>query len=199
VRAAFTQTPFTADVSYEEIERMGDSTRYEAGMPLGTRRTGRFRTAPMQMYTRFTPTLTRPAPWGYAIAPGDSAAFQLARLHGFEISRLTREWRGDAGPQFVVDSTVIAPQPFEGHRLVRLVGRWEAGAPVTLAVGTYIVRVAQPLGVLAMYLLEPESDDGLVAWDVGGRSSGTAGTAPVIRLATEVRAPMTTIPRANSP
>ena len=199
VRAAFTDTPFQADVSYEEIERMGDSTRYEAGMPLGTRRTGRFRTAPMQMYTRFTPTLTRPAPWGYAIAPGDTAAFQLARLHGFEISRLTREWRGDAGPQFVVDSTVIAPQAFEGHRLVRLVGRWVAGAPVTLAAGTCIVRVAQPLGVLAMYLLEPESDDGLVAWDVGGRSSGAVGTAPVIRLATELRAAMTAIPRANSP
>ena len=199
VRAAFTQNPYQADVSYEEVERMGDSTRYEAGMPLGVRRTGRFRTASMQMYTRFTPTLTRPAPWGYAIAPGDTAAFHLARLHGFEISRLTREWRGDAGPQFVVDSTVIAPQPFEGHRLVRVVGRWETGAPVTLAVGTYIVRVAQPLGVLAMYLLEPESDDGLVAWDVGGRSSGAVGTAPVIRLATEIRAPMTTIPRANSP
>ena len=153
----------------------------------------------MQIFDRFTPTLTRPAPWGYAIAPTDTSAFQLARLHGFDISRLTREWRGDAGPQFVVDSTVIAPQAFEGHRLVRLVGRWEAGAPVTLAAGTYIVRVAQPLGVLAMYLLEPESDDGIVAWDVGGRSSGTAGAAPIVRLATELRAAMTAIPRANSP
>ena len=199
VRAAFTETPFQADVSYEEIERMGDSTRYEAGMPLGTRRTGRFKTAPMQMYTRFTPTLTRPAPWGYAIAPGDTSALMIARLHGLEVSRLAREWRGDAGPQFVVDSTIIAPQAFEGHRLVRLVGRWVAGTPVTLAAGTYIVRVAQPLGVLAMYLLEPESDDGLVAWDVGGRSSGAVGTAPVIRLATELRAAMTAMPRANSP
>ena len=199
VRAAFTQTPYQADVSYEEIERVGDSTRYEAGMPLGTRRTGRFKSAPMQIYDRFVPTLTRPAPWGYAIAPSDSTAFQLARLHGLEISRLTAEWRGDAGPQFVIDSTVIAPQVFEGHRLVRLVGRWEPGRPVTLAAGSYIVRVAQPLGVLAMYLLEPESDDGIVAWDVGNRSSGAAGTAPVIRLATELRAAMTVIPRANSP
>jgi hypothetical protein len=199
VRAAFTQTPYQADVSYEEIERVGDSTRYEAGMPLGTRRTGRFKSAPMQIYDRFVPTLTRPAPWGYAIAPSDSTAFQLARLHGLEISRLTSEWRGDAGPQFVIDSTVIATQVFEGHRLVRLVGRWEPGRPVTLAAGSYIVRVAQPLGVLAMYLLEPESDDGIVAWDVGNRSSGAAGTAPVIRLATELRAAMTVIPRANSP
>jgi hypothetical protein len=199
VRAAFTQTPYEAEVSYEEIERMGDSTRYEAGMPLGGRRTGRLKTAMMQVFDRFTPTLTRPAPWGYAIAATDTTAFNLARLHGFEISRLSAEWRGDAGPQFVVDSTVSAPQPFEGHRLVRLVGRWESGRPVTLAVGTYVVRVAQPLGVLAMYLLEPESDDGIVAWDVGDRSSGANGSAPVIRLATAPSVAMTSVPRSNSP
>jgi len=193
VRAIMTQTPYEAVVSYEEIERLGDSTRYEAGMPIGSRRTGRFRTATMQIHDRFTPTVTRPAPWGYAIAATDTAAFNLARLHGLEIFRLSSEWRGDAGPQFVVDSTVIAPQAFEGHRLVRLAGRWESGRPVTLAAGMYIVRVAQPLGVLAMYLLEPESDDGIVAWDVGGRSSGTAGSAPVIRLANELRAAMSPV------
>ena len=99
------------------------------------------------------------------------------------IQNRSAAWSGDAGPQFTVDSTVVATQAFEGHRLVRLVGRWESGKPATLAAGTYVVRVAQPLGVLAMYLLEPESDDGLVAWDVGGRSSGPVGTAPVIRLA----------------
>jgi hypothetical protein len=53
---------------------------------------------------------------------------------------------------------------------------------VTLPAGTWIVRVAQPLGVLAMYLLEPESDDGIVAWDIGLRSAGSPGTAPVVRL-----------------
>jgi hypothetical protein len=55
------------------------------------------------------------------------------------------------------------------------------------------------LGILAAYLLEPESDDGIVAWDIAGRSSGAAGSAPVIRLATELRAAMTAMPRANSP
>jgi hypothetical protein len=33
-----------------------------------------------------------------------------------------------------------------------------------------------------MYLLEPESDDGIVAWDIGLRSAGSPGTAPVVRL-----------------
>lgn len=199
VRAVMSQAPDEQPVVYEEIERMGDSTRYEAGMPLGSRRTGRFRTANMKIFDRFTPTLTRPAPWGYALAPTDTAAINLARLHGLQLMRLGAEWSGDAGPQFVVDSTVIAPQAFEGHRMVRLVGRWEPGRPVTLAQGTIVVRTAQPLGVLAMYLLEPESDDGLVAWDIANRSSGSAGTAPVVRLATPLPVNMTPLPRANSP
>jgi hypothetical protein len=193
VRATLGQAPVDAPVVYEEIERTGDSTRYEAGMPPGARRTGRFRTATMKIFDRFTPTLTRPAPWGYAIAASDTSALNLIRMHGLEVSRLTSEWRGDAGPQFVIDSTVIAPQVFEGHRLVRLVGRWEPGRPVTLANGTLVVRTAQPLGVLAMYLLEPESDDGLVAWDIGARSSGGAGTAPVIRLGTALAVSMTQV------
>ena len=31
--------------------------------------------------------------------------------------------------------------------------------------GTLIVRTAQPLGTLAAYLLEPETDDGLLYWN----------------------------------
>jgi hypothetical protein len=198
VRAEMSAAPAEQPVVYEEVERMGDSTRYEPGMPLGSRRTGRFRTANMKIFDRFTPTLTRPAPWGYAIAPTDTSAINLARLHGLQLMQLTAEWGGDAGPQFVVDSTVIAPQAFEGHRMVRLVGRWTP-RPVTLAAGSIIVRTAQPLGVLAMYLLEPESDDGIVAWDVGGRSSGSTGTAPVIRLATQPPVTLNVVPRSNSP
>ena len=31
--------------------------------------------------------------------------------------------------------------------------------------GTIVVRTGQPLGALAAYLLEPESDDGLAVWN----------------------------------
>jgi hypothetical protein len=124
--------------------------------------------------------LTRPAPWGYAIEAGDTAVVRLVRRHGVVVERLTQAWSGDGGPQFRVDSTVVAAQAFEGHRLVRLVGRWVPGDPRTLAPGTHIVRLAQPLGILAMYLLEPESDDGVVAWDVGGRAA--AGGQAVVRV-----------------
>jgi Zinc carboxypeptidase len=179
------------DVVYEDLEPSNDTTNRETGVRRGMRRTGRYHTLRIPIYDRFTPTVTRPAPWGYALAPGDTSAVNLFRLHGIAVDRIDREWSGDAGPQFHVDSTITDARPFEPQaaipRLeVRLVGRWESGQPVTLAPGSWIVRVSQPLGVLAMYLLEPESDDGIVAWDIGGRSKGGAGTAPVIRLAQRV-------------
>ena len=65
--------------------------------------------------------------------------------------------------------------------------------PRTQAERTGYLETSSHESVLAMYLLEPESDDGLVAWDVAGRSSGAAGTAPVIRLATAPSVAMTPV------
>lgn len=182
VRATMTATPYEGEVVYEEIQRTGDSVRYEAGLPPGVRRTGRFHAVRMKIYDRFVPLLSRPAPWAYSLAPEDTAGVELLRSHGIVVERLVEAWEGDAGPQFAVDSIVLAPNAFEGRREVRLAGRW-VERRVSLPAGSWIVRVAQPLGVLAMYLLEPESDDGLVAWDVGNRSQRTRDFAPVVRIA----------------
>jgi zinc carboxypeptidase len=179
------------DVIYEELEPTTDTTRREPGVRAGMRRTGRYHTLRIPIYDRFTPTVTRPAPWGYAIAPSDTSAVNIIRLQGIAVDRLGASWRGDAGPQFQADSTVIDARAFEPQaaiprREVRLVGHWQSVSEITLAPGTWIVRTAQPLGVLVMYLLEPESDDGVVTWDIGGRAARTAGTAPIVRLAVPV-------------
>jgi hypothetical protein len=170
-------------VVYEELERTTDTTRREPGMRAGFRRTGRYRTVRAPIYDRFTPTVTRPVPWGYALGAADTSAVNLLRLHGIVVEKMGEAWRGDAGPQFETDSTKFAAQEFERRREVTLVGRWVPGQTVMLVPGTWIVRTAQPLGVLAMYLLEPESDDGIVQWNIGGRANKAEDTAPVIRLA----------------
>jgi hypothetical protein len=173
----------TDDVVYEELERLADSTaRSQPGVRLGVRRTGRYRTLRVPIYDRFTPERTRPLPWGYAIATADTAALRLVRQHGIAVEALSREWSGDAGPQFRTDSSAAAGGGFGGPRTVQLFGRWVDGQRVSLPVGTWIVRTAQPLGILAAYLLEPESDDGIVAWDIGRRSTAGPGTAPIVRL-----------------
>ena len=47
---------------------------------------------------------------------------------------------------------------------MKLKGQYVA-EKTTLPAGTRIVRLAQRLGLLAAYLLEPESDDGLTNWN----------------------------------
>ena len=66
---------------------------------------------------------------------------------------------------FAISANTAAGQPFEGHAVRKLEGTW--GAKVEQRSGTKFleVRTDQPLGRLAFYLLEPTSDDGLVAWN----------------------------------
>jgi hypothetical protein len=193
IRARLTATPRMGEVVYEVLEPSTDSARREPGVRAGMRRTGRFITERMPIHDRFETTRARPVPYGYAIHARDTAAINLLALHGVMMHRTTSDWTGDAGPQFVPDTTIIAPRPSEGRREVRLEGRWVSIGSVMIPAGTVIVRTAQPLGVLAIYLLEPESDDGLVAWDVGSRSAGTVPA--VTRLAGPPAVGMTPVPR----
>ena len=48
--------------------------------------------------------------------------------------------------------------------------------------GTILVRTAQPLGALVCYLLEPESEDGLVTWNFFDAQLEEGMTFPVCKL-----------------
>jgi hypothetical protein len=137
----------------------------EPGVRCGLRRTGKFVSRTMPVRDRFEPTLTAPLPVAYLlrrVAGTDSLLAQL-RLHGVVVERLSA--RLDArGEQFAVDSLRKLPAR-DGHSDVRLEGRWVAADHVIGEAGDLLVRTAQPLGVLAAILLEPQCDDGLTTWN----------------------------------
>ncbi|HWL41276.1 MAG TPA: M14 family metallopeptidase [Gemmatimonadaceae bacterium] len=163
VRSELVATPTTLDVIREELENTGDSSITEPGVPRGRRRTGRFSAVRMPVFDRFTSTMDRIPPAAYVIPPSDTAVVTLLRRHGIVVDRSDTTWsaRGEA---FVVDSIIAAARQFQGHRETRLQGRWERGLQ-TFPAGSFIVSTAQPLGTLVVYLLEPESEDGLVTWN----------------------------------
>lgn len=191
VRARFTSRPDTAAVLVEVLERLVDSTvRTEPGTPRGIRRTGRIIAQRMPVVDRFESALSRtPTVYGYALAPRWSRALELLRLHGVPMETVPRA-ATVAVQQFVVDSVAMAGRPFQGHREVTLTGRWR-DTTVTLPAGTVLVPTTHARGLLAMQLLEPESDDGLVTWNVFDEALARGAAAPVLRLA----AP----PRVDSP
>lgn len=193
LRAELTRSPFIGDVLIEDVERLpGDSTRYEAGMPPGARRTGRIRTVRMPVVDRFDATLVQRPPYAYGIAAGDTGIVRRLRQHGVRVERLTAAWTAET-ERFAVDSLIVSPRPFQGHNEARLEGRWTTQRTL-LPEGAYIVTAAQPLGVLAMYLLEPHSDDGLAAWNLLGASLRQGAPYPVVRIVQTVDAPRRLVP-----
>ena len=180
IRSELIATPRMLDVIKEDLEKTGDTSRTQPGVPRGERRTGRFRTIRMPVYDRFTSTLDRTPPAAYVIAPGDTAVATLLRLHGIRVDRSDSAWtaRGEA---FVIDSIVTASRTFQGHHEVRLLGRWERGLQA-LPPKSFIVSTAQPRGALAVYLLEPESDDGFTTWNLFDRELKKGGRFPVTRI-----------------
>ncbi len=81
----------------------------------------------------------------------------------------------------MIDSIVTSPRVFQSHHEVRLRGRWERG-PQTLPPKSFIVSTAQPRGVLIVYLLEPESDDGFTTWNLFDSDLKKGGRFPVRRI-----------------
>ena len=165
----------------EVIERTGDTLRTEAGFPKGLRRTGRMRADTLEVLRRFAPTRTAPRPAGWWLPANADTIVAMLRLHGVRVSRPDGTVRATAST-FTIDSVVTAPRAFQGHRETRLEGRWSAPARAPLAPGGFVVRADQPLGTLAMLLLEPETDDGFVTWNFLDRWLGPGRAYPVRRL-----------------
>jgi hypothetical protein len=69
---------------------------------------------------------------------------------------------------------------------MQLVGHWTSETR-EIPAGTYIVRTNQPLGIVAVYLLEPQSDDGLVTWNFFDSELKPGATYPVMRLMNDPR------------
>jgi zinc carboxypeptidase len=180
VRSAIIATPRVLDVIKEDVEKTGDSSLTQPGVPRGERRTGRFRSIRMPVYDRFSSALDRTAPAAYVIAPEDTAVVNLLRLHGIRVDRSDTLWTA-RGESFVIDSVITAQRPFQGHHEVRVKGHWERGLQ-TLPAKSFLVSTAQPRGALIVYLLEPESEDGFTTWNLFDNRLQKGGRFPVKRI-----------------
>jgi hypothetical protein len=185
MRAKLPATGPMGEIIYEELQRTGDSLRTEPGVPRGVRRTGNFKRMQVPIVDRFEGTEPQAMPWGWVIAPGDSLAVAWLRRQHVAIDVVDGASCRAGAQQFDVRSASLSARPFQGRREARVDGAWGAATPTPLARGSFVVRSEQPLGLVAMLVLEPTSDDGLVGWNEGGRvteSNGQATFAPLAPL-----------------
>jgi len=181
IRSRMTTKPFDAPIPFEVLTRTGDSTRTQAGVPKGVRRTGRFITQVMPVYDRFEPTLMVRHPDAYLV-PNDAKIVALLRLHGLAVEPFSSGGATSQVSVFTIDSVTTSARAFQGHKETRVTGTWSAPAARNIAGEYVVVSASGRFGPLAAYLLEPESDDGLVDWNFFDTSLATGKPFPVIRL-----------------
>jgi hypothetical protein len=125
----------------------------------------------------FEPATTETAPSAYYVPAEATKAIELLKAHGIQMRQLRRALLGGENTPTAVGDRLTAPleafqimsntagQTYEGHAIRKLEGKWGRVFDMGVPAGAWEVPMNQPLGRLAFYLLEPASDDGLVAWN----------------------------------
>jgi dipeptidyl-peptidase 4 len=128
----------------------------------------------------FEPTVSVRRPFGYLLEPGCEKAVTKLRQHGIEVV----EWRGEAQVESYAITTIRrARRSFQAHELVSLeVEATDRTLP--FPEGSMWVPTAQKLGNLVVYLLEPQSTDGLAAWNFLDDHLAEGSVFPVHRVRT---------------
>ena len=137
-----TRNPYTGEIMYLRKEVTKPTSMYE--------------------YGTFSATETERAPRTYFVPPSLSTVIERLGAHGIWFEALSSP-REMALERFRIEASQAAERPFQGRHERTLSGVYEAVVH-TLEPGTLVVPVDQKLGRLVCYLLEPRSDDGLVAW-----------------------------------
>ncbi len=128
---------------------------------------------------RFEPTVSVRRPYAYVIEPGLDAVVEKLRQHGI----IVEPFSGDAHLEsYLVTEMKRARREFQGHRLLTL--EVEARATTAAFTDAHVVRLAQPLGNLAAYLLEPQATDGLAAWNFLDDTIAVQEMFPIRRVLT---------------
>ncbi len=132
----------------------------------------------MAEYIGFEATESERAPAAYVVPAALTDVAIRLRAHGVQVEAL-----GDGsieGEVFRIDRVETAERAFQGHDEQTLSGAYEAATIATRA-GDLLVRLDQPLGRLAFYLLEPRSDDGFANWGLLAEQVSDGGHYPISR------------------
>ena len=161
----------------EKVTVLGFVEREENGRKIATEEPGDY-TA--ELVQNFEPTASVSRPWAYIIPGRFSAAIETLQRHGLTVNELREDVDLDV-EAYRVDKVDRAARKYEGHEPVTLTvtPRQETRR---IEAGSFVVATAQALGSLAVYLLEPGSDDSLATWNAFDAGLAEGSDFPVVRL-----------------
>lgn len=125
------------------------------------------------------PTLTVKRPVAYFIPPDQTVALEIVKLQGIEMTELKAPREAHI-ERFMISKVKSENNPFLGGKQVLVEGEWKPET-MTIPAGWFEVKAGQRLGNLACFILEAQSDDGVLAWGFLGDSIAEGKACPIVR------------------
>jgi hypothetical protein len=137
-------------------------TPREKGRPR-VKRTDKKKTYSVPYFVDYVPKRSIQFPYAYLL-PVSIPKIQTKLLqHGIMVEKLTESVTLEV-ESFKIKEIKGAERLYQGHRMNSVKGEYIMEKK-EFPKGTLYIATAQPLGNVAAYLLEPESDDGLIVWN----------------------------------
>jgi hypothetical protein len=161
----------------KEVDTRTKKQRFQA--------TSESRPVKMIEYGEFQPTRRIKPPGAYLLKPESLGLIRLLLSHGIDVEVTSKEETFDL-EKYAITKVTHAQRAFQGHKETK-VNVTAAEARESFPAGSFLISTRQPKSALAFYLLEPESDDGLVNWNYLDKELDRAGSSskadyPVYRL-----------------
>jgi hypothetical protein len=127
------------------------------------RRTERQNTVTVPYFIDFFPEKSVKFPYAYLMKINDQNVVDLLKIHGIRLERMMAASELEV-ERFDISALEGSERLNQGHHTNTVKGRF-VRETIGFPAGTLVIRTDQPLANLAAYLLEPQSDDGLITWN----------------------------------
>ncbi len=126
-------------------------------------KTDRMKIVSVPYFADYYPTSSVKFPFAYVLEFPDPYILKLLEKHGITVEQLTAS-QTLAVEEFQIEKLTPANRLNQGHYTNSVKGTF-VEIKKEFPAGTPVVCTSQPLGNLIAYLLEPQSDDGLLYWN----------------------------------
>ncbi|MBK7095395.1 MAG: M14 family metallopeptidase [Saprospiraceae bacterium] len=150
--------PYPVTIKVFEVEKDANTQNY-----LGYKPTDVKKTITIPYLADYVATTNIAYPYAYMLTVPDKSILNKLTSHGIIVEKLIVDQTFEV-ERFDIKSLKGSRRLNQGHYTNTAEGTF-IPEKKTFEKGTYVVRTSQPLAALAVYLLEPQSGDGLLYWN----------------------------------
>ncbi len=168
LRPAVTDS-FAIEYSVKPAPLKASVKTYEVDVTIGAngrkmyKKSDRQRDVEVPYYIDYYPVSNVRFPFAYLIKVTDPSIINLLLYHGIKVEKLNNDCEIDV-ERFNISELISSERLNQGHHTNSVKGSY-IKEKIPFSAGTFLVRTSQPLANVVAYLLEPQSNDGMMTWN----------------------------------